>query len=204
MFKVNVFGAVNIIKAFLPGMIEAGPMASGKKNYVVTTSSVVGLLNHNIGPYSVSKFATTALCEQLSIELEGMENAAHISPHSLHPTVAATNFLTKRDADGVQHGDSARKEAMASMGTTTAVDIVNGLLDGLGEGKHYIVVEHQTDIPNAQQLGLRVEDIVDGGRPRKAENVGMLLAASDPEAFKARLEKLGVDMPGSGGKGSRL
>ena len=74
MFKVNVFGAVNIIKAFLPGMIEAGPMASGKKSYVVTTSSVVGLLNHNIGPYSVSKFATTALCEQLSIELEGMEN----------------------------------------------------------------------------------------------------------------------------------
>ena len=54
---------------------------------------------------------------------------------------------------------------------------------------------------------MRVEGIVDGGRLRKAENVGIAAAgskASDPEAFKARLEKLGVDMPGSGGKGSRL
>ena len=103
IFSVNVFGSVNIIKAFVPAMIEAGPLGSGKKTFVVTTTSVVGLLNHNIGPYSVSKMAATAVAEQFAIELSGMgAKAAHISPHSLHPTVAATGFLNARDADGAK------------------------------------------------------------------------------------------------------
>lgn len=41
VFNVNVFGAVNILKAFVPGMIGAGALASGKSALVVTTSSVV-------------------------------------------------------------------------------------------------------------------------------------------------------------------
>jgi NAD(P)-dependent dehydrogenase (short-subunit alcohol dehydrogenase family) len=107
-----VFGAVNIIKNFLPGMIAAGPLPSGKKTFIVTTSSVVGLLNHNIGPYSCSKMAATAVCEQLSHELETMgDAAAHISPRSLHPTVAATNFLSGRNADGEQ-ADKVRWDAI--------------------------------------------------------------------------------------------
>merc|ERR1712078_827736 len=106
IFSVNVFGAVNIIKTFLPSMVAAGPLPSGKKTYIVTTSSVVGLLNHSPGPYSCSKMAATAVCEQLSIELQDMgAKAAHISPHSLHPTVGATNFLTGRGADGQKTRD---------------------------------------------------------------------------------------------------
>ena len=57
IFNVNVFGQVNILKAFAPAMIAAGPLASGKKAFIVTTSSVVGLLNHVVGPYSISKMA---------------------------------------------------------------------------------------------------------------------------------------------------
>ena len=46
---------------------------------IVTTSSVVGLLNHNPGAYSVSKMAVTAVCEQFAIELEAMgESAIHM------------------------------------------------------------------------------------------------------------------------------
>ena len=37
IFSVNVFGAVHIVKAFLPPMIEAGPLASGKQSLLVTT-----------------------------------------------------------------------------------------------------------------------------------------------------------------------
>eukprot|EP01045_Picozoa_sp_COSAG04_P035357 COSAG04_NODE_8128_length_1020_cov_1.014115_2_plen_126_part_01 len=116
-----VFGALNIIKAFVPSMIEAGPLPSGKPTYVVTTSSVVGLFNgikpffpgssffpsltqklraHSggTGPYIASKMAATALCEHLSIELQNLgDAAAHVSAHSLHPSVGATNFFTSRD-----------------------------------------------------------------------------------------------------------
>ena len=60
IFNVNVFGAVNILKAFVPSMIAAGPLASGKAAFVVTTSSVVGLLNHVTGPYTVSKMAAVS------------------------------------------------------------------------------------------------------------------------------------------------
>lgn len=92
VFAVNVFGAVHIIKAFLPRMIEQGPLPSGKPTFVVTTSSVVGLLNHMPGPYSASKMAVTAICEQLTIELDDLgARAAHITSRSLHPTIASTN-----------------------------------------------------------------------------------------------------------------
>ena len=45
--------------------------------------------------------AATAVCEQYAIELSEMgDKAKHIVPHSLHPTAAATNFMTRRTADG--------------------------------------------------------------------------------------------------------
>ena len=192
IFSVNVFGVVNILKAFVPFMIEAGPLPSGKKAYVVTTSSVVGLLNHNIGPYSASKMAVTAVCEQFSHELEDMgATAGHISPHSLHPTVAATNFLTVRDDQGKQQGNGAVRDAMLSTGGTTADQIIDGLLDGLGRGLHYVIVDHPADVPTTQQIAARAEDQVSGRRPRKPEQLGSLLKLGDPGAFEKRLASLG-------------
>lgn len=53
VFGVNVFGAMHIVKVFVPHMIKDGPLQSGRKSFIVTTSSVVGLVNHVPGPYSV-------------------------------------------------------------------------------------------------------------------------------------------------------
>ena len=125
IFAVNVFGTANILKAFLPGMIESGAAPSGKPSLVVTTSSVVGLVNHIPGPYSLSKFAVTAMCEQLSHELNAMgPAAAHISPHSLHPTIAAT---------GLFGGGAEAARALEASGVTTAGAIIDGLFRGLDE-----------------------------------------------------------------------
>jgi len=187
IFSVNVFGAVHILKAFLPGMIAGGPLPSGKKSLVVTTSSVVGLLNHNTGPYSVSKMAATALCEQLALELEALgAAAAHVSPHSLHPTVAGTNFLTSREADGSKAMDETLKNVMLKQGISTAEDIIDGLFRGLDEGKHYIIVDHKLDVPTPQQIARRMEDQMAGRRPRRPEQLGLLLLLEDPAAFRAR------------------
>ena len=125
IFAVNVFGTANILKAFLPGIIESGAAPSGKPSLVVTTSSVVGLVNHIPGPYSLSKFAVTAMCEQLSHELDAMgPAAAHISPHSLHPTIAAT---------GLFGGGAKAARALEASGVTTAGAIIDGLFRGLDE-----------------------------------------------------------------------
>lgn len=189
-FRVNVFGAMHIFKAFLPRMISAGPLPSGKETLCVTTSSVVGLLNHNTSPYCVSKFAVTAMCEQLACELLGMgPKAAHISPRTLHPTVVATNFHKARGADATMRGDDGVKDWLGQKKAFTAVDIVDGLFKGLNEGKHYIIVDHPHDIPTAQQLAMRLEDQMTGRRPRPAEQLGSLLVG---KALKSRLSKLGV------------
>ena len=82
---------------------------------------MVGLFNASSGPYQASKMATTAICEELSIELEGMgEKAAHISAHSLHPTIAVTNIMKARDPDtGRMTLDDTEKNLMESVGALT-------------------------------------------------------------------------------------
>jgi len=190
IFSVNVLGAMHIIKAFLPGMIEAGPLPSGKKSLVVTTSSVVGLLNHNLGPYSISKMAATALCEQLSLELESMgSKAAHISPHSLHPTVAGTGFLQARDADGSKSWPTELKDYLLKKGISSAASIVDGLFRGLDDGRAYIIVDHELDVPTTKQIARRMEDQMLGRRPTPPEQLGfMFLMAGDAQGFKKRRE----------------
>jgi hypothetical protein len=172
-----VHAAVNILKAFVPGMIGAGPLPSGKPSYVVTTSSVVGLLNHVIGPYTVSKMACTAVCENLSLELQQMgEVAAHISSHSLHPTVAATNFLTERSDDGTKGAGDTAKLGIQAVGGFTANDIIDGLFSGLSAGKYYIVVDHPDDTPSGLQIQARADDMISGARPRRPEQLASLKA----------------------------
>ena len=60
---------------------------------------------------NTSKLALTAVCEQLSLELQRMGgDAAHVSSHSLHPALAATNFLlakTLEDGEVVAGGGVA-------------------------------------------------------------------------------------------------
>jgi|AntRauTorckE5430_2_1112549.scaffolds.fasta_scaffold133950_1 hypothetical protein len=76
--------------------------------------------------------AATAVSEQLASELEEMGEAAqHVSPHSLHPTIAATNFFNGRDAKGVaSQPTSAFRVGMEAMGGTTSDDIIDGLFSG--------------------------------------------------------------------------
>ena len=194
IFEVNVFGVLNIIQAFVPKIIEDGPLPSGLKTHVVTTSSVVGLLNHNIGAYSVSKMATTAVCEQFAIELEGLgERALHIFPHSLHPTVAATNFMMNSDSEGNAQIDASIKEMLlAKGGTSKADDIVDGLFRGLDAGDYYIIVDGKLDLPTGLQLSNRFADQITQGRPRKPEQLGALAQFGwTADQLKERLAKIG-------------
>ena len=192
IFAVNVFGAVNILQAFTESLVAAGPLPSGKKTHIVTTSSVVGLLNHNPGAYSVSKMAVTAVCEQFAIELQNMgEKAIHIAPHSLHPTAAATNFMENRDADGKKRDEKGSIKAMTkALGAATADDIIDGLFKGLDMNQSYIIVDHPLDIPTGLQLSARVADQINQTRPRPAKQLAMMVPADKKAARELEIKLL--------------
>ena len=77
--------------------------------------------------------------------------AAHITSASLHPTVAATNFLTGRGEDGVQTSGDTMKQGIGAVGGMQATDIIDGLFAGLDEGKYYVIVDHPDDTPRCAQ-----------------------------------------------------
>jgi NAD(P)-dependent dehydrogenase (short-subunit alcohol dehydrogenase family) len=64
-FDLNFFGAVDVIRAVLPGMRERG------SGWIVTMSSVAGLIGiTGFGYYSAAKFAMEGLTESLRREVE--------------------------------------------------------------------------------------------------------------------------------------
>ena len=94
---------------------------------------------------NTSKLAVTAVCEQLSLELQRMgDDAAHVSSHSLHPALAATNFLlakTLEDGEVVRNASTAARDAYLEHGALSADDVIDGLFEGLDAGLSYIRVE---------------------------------------------------------------
>ena len=65
---------MNILRVFVPRLVEAGPLPSGKAVQVVTTSSVMGLYDGAAGlsPYNASKMACTSVCEMVYHELQAV------------------------------------------------------------------------------------------------------------------------------------
>jgi NADP-dependent 3-hydroxy acid dehydrogenase YdfG len=65
VFGVNLGGTVNAVRTFVPRMI-----AQGEGGHIVLTSSINGLFaSGGVGPYTASKFATTAIGECLRMNL---------------------------------------------------------------------------------------------------------------------------------------
>jgi NAD(P)-dependent dehydrogenase (short-subunit alcohol dehydrogenase family) len=69
IFAVNVFGALNCLRAFVP-LIQR----HGEGGHVVNTASIGGLqVNRQLrnGPYAMTKYAVVAMSETLALDLEG-------------------------------------------------------------------------------------------------------------------------------------
>lgn len=174
VFDVNVFGVVNILRVFVPRLVAAGPLPSGKKTQVVTTSSVMGLFDGAMGlsPYNASKMACTSICEMVYHELQlAGEPAAHVATHTLHPSMAGTGIF---GGEPTSLAMDPEKEAMMGMiangvgdlaGGLTAADVIDGLFAAIGEGKFYCVVDDAKDVPTTEQIRLRMEGQIGGSAP---------------------------------------
>ena len=87
IFGVNVFGALNCLRAFVP-LIQK----HGEGGHVVNTASIGGLqVNPQLrnGPYAMTKYAVVAMSETLALDLEG----SGVGVSVFCPAVVATTLL---------------------------------------------------------------------------------------------------------------
>ena len=74
VIAVNLWGVINGVRAFLPGMVERD------EGTIVNTASVAGLLPFPFGtPYGASKHAVVGLSLSIREELEALGSHVHIS-----------------------------------------------------------------------------------------------------------------------------
>jgi NAD(P)-dependent dehydrogenase (short-subunit alcohol dehydrogenase family) len=67
VLRVNLYGVIHGLHAFLPRML-----AGGEPGYIVNTASLAGLISMpGLAPYSASKYAVIAISEALAMECTG-------------------------------------------------------------------------------------------------------------------------------------
>jgi NAD(P)-dependent dehydrogenase (short-subunit alcohol dehydrogenase family) len=101
---VNLLGAVNAIRTFLPGMI-----AHGHEGHIVNTASLGGLAATPFqGAYSVSKFAVVGLSENLFMDLKA--TGARIGVSVLCPGFVNTRIMDCARNRPVEYGAPAASD----------------------------------------------------------------------------------------------
>ncbi|MDP4022741.1 SDR family NAD(P)-dependent oxidoreductase [Methylobacterium sp. NEAU 140] len=143
---VNLWGVVNGIHAFAPGMI-----AGGKPGAVVVTGSKQGITTPpGNTPYNVSKAGVKAVTEALAHDLRGRESC-RVSAHLLIPGFVYTG-LTK-----------ARGVAEKPAGAWTPEETVAFLLERLALGDFYILCPdgETTRAQDAKRIAWAAGDLVE-------------------------------------------
>ncbi|CAA2102310.1 1-deoxy-11-beta-hydroxypentalenate dehydrogenase [Methylobacterium bullatum] len=122
ILDTNLWGVVNGIQAFVPGMIEAGEPGA-----VIVTGSKQGITTPpGNTPYNVSKAGVKVVTEALAHDLRGREGA-RVSAHLLIPGFVFTG-LTK-----------ARGVAEKPDGAWTPEETVDFMIEAMGRGDFYIL-----------------------------------------------------------------
>ena len=104
---VNLFGPVNVLRGFLPRMIEGGV-----PGWVINIASLSGLLpTPGAAPYSASKAALLALSEALSLELK--QAGAPIGVTIACPAAVATSIASSLRPSSPDAGDAVQTSASA-------------------------------------------------------------------------------------------
>jgi NAD(P)-dependent dehydrogenase (short-subunit alcohol dehydrogenase family) len=128
LLEVNLLGAFNGIRAFVPAMIERGEPA-----HVVNTASISGVLGFaRIGAYAATKYGVVGLSESLLHDLR--EKGAPIGVSVLCPGAVATglgaNSAALRGTDGA--------DAQPPQGTAP-ITIAEMVLDAVKANRFWIL-----------------------------------------------------------------
>jgi len=173
-FQTNVFGLLDVTRAFLPRMRER------RAGRIVNVSSVVGrVVFPGMGVYSASKFAIEALSDALRMELAPFGvNVVLVEPGFVKTDIGAAS---ERQAAGFAPAGAGYEELIAR--TTEFV------------GRQVA----ENSIP-AERVGSQIADVVEARSPRARYMlpvggkllVGLLGALPDGAADRAKRRTLGL------------
>lgn len=152
MLRINLWGVVHGVKAFVPAMIERGEPA-----HVVNTASVSGLLGFAaIGCYSASKFAVVGLSESLWHDLRG--RGAPVDVSVLCPGATATGIA--ENSDRIRSGADGGERPPAEAGETMAPDDVAAMVVEAIRERRFWILTHPgyTDLLELRQRTLLGSD----------------------------------------------
>lgn len=131
---VNLLGAFNGVRAFVPRLIEQGSEAS-----VVNVASIASLLSGPLlqSAYNASKHGVQALTETLQLELA--ERGAPISAHVVNPGPVATRILHDAAVEGAgAESARAKLDRLVSEEGMSGEEVGEIVLDGVARGEFWI------------------------------------------------------------------
>jgi NAD(P)-dependent dehydrogenase (short-subunit alcohol dehydrogenase family) len=162
--RVNLWGILHGIRAFVPRMLAAGTEA-----HVVNTISMAGLATTPFsGPYNVSKFAAMAATECLAHDLATI--GAPITVSAVCPGLVDTGISRSRRnrpeslATEQHEGGAFVEQALAdgTAGSMSPDDVADLVLEAVREERFLV----PTRPSYAQQLADRCDDLVGRRVPR--------------------------------------
>jgi NAD(P)-dependent dehydrogenase (short-subunit alcohol dehydrogenase family) len=164
IFDVNVYGVVNGLLAFLPGLVERDG------GYIINTASAAGLLGVPGGaPYVASKHAVVGLSESLYRELKATGSSVGVSV--LCPAAVDTRIAwSERNRPGHAHFE-APTEGLPPLPIEEPIhalppaEVADQLFRAIGERRFWV-------LPHAWQIGppllARARQMVEGDDPDDA------------------------------------
>ncbi|KHK89084.1 SDR family NAD(P)-dependent oxidoreductase [Novosphingobium malaysiense] len=144
VFGVNLFGLVNAVNAFIPGMIER------KSGHVVATVSNSALIAPmNMAPYTASKKAALGYCETLRHDLSMIGSPVRVSaicPGKMISAMPDNMRLRPGDLSGRAPSDEEVRQMKAFLtdGGLTPEEAARAVLDGIAK-QHFFILTHPED-----------------------------------------------------------
>lgn len=154
--RVNVWGVINGIRAFLPRL-----RAHGGPAHIVNTASFAGFSpNEKLGAYCASKYAVVGLTECLYREMRGTNVAVSIFAPMLVRTNIWTTSKENRPEDlggaDAHRTRTAEEQAALQSDIMTADDAAATLLAGMAAKQLYIF-SHASSAPLLQRRFDRIQ-----------------------------------------------
>jgi len=154
-FDVNLFGPVNMLRSFLPRMIEGS-----QPGWVVNIASLSGLLPApGAAPYGASKAALVALSEALSIELK--QAGALIGVTAVCPAAVATAIASSLRPATAEAADAVHAAASGLARGMAPAEAARRILAAVQEGRFSLF----THAGSAALVEDRNRRLTEGGDP---------------------------------------
>ena len=164
VLRVNLWGVLNGIRAFVPRMIEAGD-----EGHVVNTASVAGLFGSGYsGTYNISKFAAFAASESLANDLIALGTrirASVLCPGATNTAIGKSSRNRPAELDSPVTEDAAFVDQMLVDTTSRGVEpsvVADAVVDGI-RSERFLILPANAAVEAAYRA--RCEALLDGRIP---------------------------------------